>query len=136
MIDFHSLRLMLRALLISSLLVLGHVLLVATASLGSSFNFLSPKEHQRLIRPGIDREPFKTDLASAIESTSGLIFVTLLWTCFVLMEEVELSLSKGGHRDDETSCTFTRLWVELGMTSLAVAGWMCELSPDDLRRRM
>ncbi|WVF66197.1 hypothetical protein IAT40_000937 [Kwoniella sp. CBS 6097] len=92
---FHSVRLGLKAVLISSLLIFGHVLLTTTAHAPTSLQ-LTPA------------------LPSALSTLSALIFLTLLWLTFTLIEHTDISLRSGSERETEREkgMVFSRTWFE------------------------
>ncbi|WVQ93821.1 hypothetical protein IAU59_000899 [Kwoniella sp. CBS 9459] len=92
---FHSVRLGLKAVLVSSLLIFGHVLLTTTAHAPTSLQ-LTPA------------------LPSALSTLSALIFLTLLWLTFTLIEHTDISLRSGSEReiDGEKGMVFSRTWFE------------------------
>ncbi|OCF39305.1 hypothetical protein I317_06887 [Kwoniella heveanensis CBS 569] len=92
---FHSVRLGLKAVLISSLLIFGHVLLTTTAHAPTSLQ-LTPA------------------LPSALSTLSALIFLTLLWLTFTLIEHTDISFRSTSEREieGEKGMVFSRTWFE------------------------
>lgn len=66
-------------------------------------------------------------LAPAIKSTSSLIFLTLLWTSFTLLESVDTHLVPSGlffwEDDQAEGLVFGRTWVEFVLNSSLLAAW-------------
>ncbi|GFZ51850.1 hypothetical protein JCM24511_09618 [Saitozyma sp. JCM 24511] len=105
--SFHTRQLTLRALLFSELLILGHVLLTTTASAPLPV-LTSPT------------------LPLSIKSISSLIFLTLLWLCFTVLELADSDASdasgaptKHGH----ANLCFSQLRVEMGLNGVLGLAW-------------
>ncbi|WWC58288.1 uncharacterized protein I303_100826 [Kwoniella dejecticola CBS 10117] len=99
---FNPVRLGLKATLVANLLVLGHVLLTTSA------NAPIP----------IHLTPY---LPKSLSVLSALIFLSLLWISFTLIENCDIS-SKQCPKEAEKGMVFSRTWIE-GVSQLAVLGF-------------
>ncbi|RSH85583.1 hypothetical protein EHS25_003722 [Saitozyma podzolica] len=123
--SFHARQLTLRALLFSALLILGYVLLTTTASAPLPV-LTSPT------------------LPSCIKSLSSLIFLTLLWLCFTVLELADSDLHpRVGEADSnsdsdsdawdaptpqgQASLCFSQLRVEMGLNAALALAWAAQV---------
>ena len=115
---FHVTRLTVRAVLVPSLLVLGHFLLISgELSCDTTTVVEAPYESPYLA-------PSSTpDLVPALKATSAILFHTLLWTVFVLFEEVDQG--RLSTRDtEECGYLFVCTGSELVLNSILFGAWI------------
>ncbi|OCF59475.1 hypothetical protein L486_02142 [Kwoniella mangroviensis CBS 10435] len=101
---FHPLRLGLKATLVANLLVLGHVLLTTSASAPIPIHLI----------------PL---LPKALSTLSALIFLTLLWITFTLIENCDVH-TKSCPKEAEKGMVFGKTWVEGGCQMIVLAFWL------------
>ncbi|OCF73502.1 hypothetical protein I204_05343 [Kwoniella mangroviensis CBS 8886] len=101
---FHPLRLGLKATLVANLLVLGHVLLTTSASAPIPIHLI----------------PL---LPKALSTLSALIFLTLLWITFTLIENCDIH-TKTCPKEAEKGMVFGKTWVEGGCQVIVLAFWL------------
>lgn len=66
----------------------------------------------------------KARLASTIEATSSLVFVTVLWTSFTLIEAVDVGLMPLHLRDEQgQGPILERAWIEFVLNSVILYSW-------------
>ncbi|WRT63705.1 uncharacterized protein IL334_000628 [Kwoniella shivajii] len=100
---FHPVRLGLKATLVANLLVLGHVLLTTSGHASAPIHLIP-------------------QLPNSLSTISALIFLTLLWITFTLIECCDLSLKDP--KEAEKGMVFSRTWIE-GLSGIAVLSfWM------------
>jgi hypothetical protein len=63
-------------------------------------------------------------LIGAIKSLSALIFLTLLWISFTLLEAAD---SRPNEKEKEFDVIFGKTWVELVLNTMCLGAWVCEL---------
>ncbi|ODO02008.1 hypothetical protein L198_02739 [Cryptococcus wingfieldii CBS 7118] len=142
---FHSIRFALKATTISSLLILGHVLLT-TAAL-APYGHHHHEHHGHHDRHSHDhihlhhahhssRETHSTQLAyhRALCILSALIFLTLLWFTFALLEGCDLNTTRSPPppllpqaikaREDETPMVFMLTAVEVICGAVTGGAWL------------
>ncbi|WVQ80336.1 hypothetical protein IAT38_002441 [Cryptococcus sp. DSM 104549] len=114
---FHPIRFGLKAVNLSALLILGHILLTTSAH--------SPQ--------ALHQTP---DLPAALSVLSALIFLTLLWLSFTLLEGSDLGVrptvprrrgrySPGEEEEEEEQgMVFCQTWIEGGAGLLALYFWI------------
>ncbi|TYJ56760.1 hypothetical protein B9479_002530 [Cryptococcus floricola] len=142
---FHSIRFALKATTISSLLILGHVLLT-TAAL-APYGHHPHEHHGHHDRHSHDhihlrhahhssREAHSTQLAyhRALGILSALIFLTLLWFTFALLEGCDLNTTRYPPppllppaikaREDETPMVFMLTAVEVICGAVTGGAWL------------
>ncbi|WWC85965.1 uncharacterized protein L201_000835 [Kwoniella dendrophila CBS 6074] len=108
---FHSIRLGTKATLIASLLIFGHVLLTTSANAPIPIHLIS-------------------ELPASLSTISALIFLTLLWITFSLIESCDLqSRPLDAQKDTEKGMVFNEPWVE-GLCQLAVLGFWLDYWQD------
>ncbi|WVQ62511.1 uncharacterized protein L199_000653 [Kwoniella botswanensis] len=101
---FHPLRLGLKATLVANLLVLGHVLLTTSANAPIPIHLI----------------PL---LPKALSTLSALIFLTLLWITFTLIENCDIH-TKTCPKEAEKGMVFGKTWVEGGCQVIVLAFWL------------
>ncbi|WVW81977.1 hypothetical protein I302_103980 [Kwoniella bestiolae CBS 10118] len=100
---FHPLRLGLKATLVANLLILGHVLLTTSANAPIPIHLI----------------PL---LPKALSTFSALIFLTLLWITFTLIENCDIHL-KSCPKEAEKGMVFGKMWVEGASQIIVLAFW-------------
>ncbi|WVR03493.1 hypothetical protein IAU60_000484 [Kwoniella sp. DSM 27419] len=112
---FHSTRLGLKAVLLCSLLMLGHFLLTTSAN---AHEILAS---QPAVPPALNR-------------LSNLLFPTLLWVGITLLETADLACRSDPRTvvEGQRSMALTRTWVEGGLGLVGLALWAYSLSSAQL----
>ncbi|ORX34697.1 hypothetical protein BD324DRAFT_652959 [Kockovaella imperatae] len=104
--QFQGLRLTIRAVLVSSLLVLGHFLLISAPNLAAD-----------------------EDTQSALRASSAILFHTLLWTIFVLFEEADSGSMGQAKVNEGSGALFISTAAEWILNSIIFGAWIAYAGP-------